>query len=170
MLTARTLRLTKFVSLLAFPGSSSKVSGEIENEFSKYSVRMLDASLTCVIDVCSAIIAQHNKAGNFAFYDVVSLWKRTKSYQDRVLGLYHDILSYLYEENTSSLGLPPSAKSSAQTTRFGNNRMTGDVGNLGGVTVSLYLYPLRAIDCAKRLTHSFFSYLSRKHEPMEESS
>jgi hypothetical protein len=146
LLTACTLRLTKFVSLLAFPGSSSKVSGEIENEFSKYSVRMLDASLTCVIDVCSAIIAQQNKAGNFAYYDVVSLWKRTKSYQDRVLGLYHDVLSYLYEENTSCLGLPPTAKSSAHTTRFGNNRMTGDVGNLSGVTVSPHMHSLNAID------------------------
>ena len=107
---------------------------------------MLDASLTCVIDVCSAIIAQQNKAGNFAYYDVVSLWKRTKSYQDRVLGLYHDVLSYLYEENTSCLGLPPTAKSSAHTTRFGNNRMTGDVGNLSGVTVSLHMHSLNAID------------------------
>jgi len=122
------------IRLLAFPGSSHKVSGEIENEFSKYSVRMLDASLTCVIDICSAVIAQHNKAGNFAGYDVLSLWKRSKAYQDRVLGLYYDVLSHFYQDTISSLGLPATAKSSSQTTRYGNNKMLGDVGNLGNIT------------------------------------
>jgi hypothetical protein len=134
-------------SLLAFPGSSHKVSGEIENEFSKYSVRMLDASLTCVIDICSAVIAQHNKAGNFAGYDVLSLWKRSKAYQDRVLGLYYDVLSHFYQDTISSLGLPATAKSSSQTTRYGNNKMLGDVGNLGNITVS------------RRELNTFWTYL-----------
>ena len=151
-------------SLLAFPGSSQRVSGEIENEFSKYSVRMLDASLICVIDVCSAIVDQHNKAGNFTYFDVISLWKRTKSYEDRVLGLYHDVLSHLYQDTASLIGLPVTAKCSVQTTRFGNNRMSGDVGDFGGVTVSFTRVKAEGIKVILSLTNIFI--YSRKLELM----
>mmetsp|Transcript_31650 Transcript_31650/g.46946 ORF Transcript_31650/g.46946 Transcript_31650/m.46946 type:complete len:965 (-) Transcript_31650:147-3041(-) len=132
------------IRLLAFPGSSFKVSGDIEAEFAKYSVRMLDAAVTCVMDLSTSVLSLSSTANqgsggggmSSTNYDVVTLWKRTKSYRDRVLGLYFDVLSYVYQDDASSTpdGGSASHATMPHLTRHGNNRLNGDVGNLANVT------------------------------------
>ena len=109
------------IRLIAFPGSSHRVYGEIEAEFGRYSCRMLDASCGVVIEAASAIIAvgggvpPEDRGGlvgggtapglvskveqmmapssQYGFYDLVPLWGRAISYRNRVLGVYADVLA-----------------------------------------------------------------------------
>lgn len=107
------------IRLIAFPGSSHRVYGEIEAEFGRYSCRMLDAACGVVVEAASAIIAvgggvppedRGSLGGGTApgllskveqmmapssqhgFYDLAPLWSRAGSYRDRVLGVYADVL------------------------------------------------------------------------------
>lgn len=128
------------IRLLAFPGSSSRVAAEIETEFARYSVRMVQSSSSCVVDLCLAILAStstssnNNNGSNLAgYYDVPGLWARTKSYRDRVLGMYLDVLEYLYREPATA----SSASGGGDTSKYGNNIISGDIGDLSGLTVSI---------------------------------
>jgi hypothetical protein len=136
------------IRLIAFPGSSQRVSTEIETEFAKYSVRMLISSCNSLIDLGSAIVstsnssAQSPNSGNgdgstqnnpsFAYYELPGLWKRAKSYRDRVLGVYSDVLIFLLRRSES-----PATGPLSDLTKYGNNLLKGDLGNLSGLTVSL---------------------------------
>jgi len=52
------LRLGRFIlRLIAFPGSTYRVQGDIENEFSKYSVKMIQNGINCVIEFCKLILS-----------------------------------------------------------------------------------------------------------------
>jgi hypothetical protein len=92
---------------------------------------MIQSSANCIIDLCSAILATNpsgtQATGTLAYYDVPGLWARAKSYRDRVLGMYLDVLAYLYQE-------PTAAMANSAETKFGNNPITGDIGNLTGLT------------------------------------
>ena len=133
------------IRLIAFPGSSARVSTEIESEFAKYSVRMLVSSCNSLIDVASAILQTSQSANqstnpgsggidgvnaSFSYYEIPGLWKRAKSYRNRVLGVYLDVLLFLLRPEEEH---GPNA--SSDTTRFGNNRLKGDIGNLSSITV-----------------------------------
>jgi hypothetical protein len=137
--------------ILAFPGASQRVSGEIEREFAKYSLRMMQAALSAVIDLASAILALEGSSGgtnnstnnNAACYEIANSWKRVQSYRNRVMGLYYSVFAYIYEEpsvpsvnpiNNSNSG---TADSNSQLNAFGNNKLSGDIGNLSGITVRL---------------------------------
>ena len=107
------------IRLIAFPGSSHRVYGEIEAEFGRYSCRMLDAACGVVIEAASAIIAVGGgvppedrgslgggtapglmskveqmmaPSSQYGFYDLAPIWSRAGSYRDRVLGVYADVL------------------------------------------------------------------------------
>mmetsp|Transcript_11959 Transcript_11959/g.34579 ORF Transcript_11959/g.34579 Transcript_11959/m.34579 type:complete len:959 (+) Transcript_11959:329-3205(+) len=70
---------------------------------------------------------------SFRYYEIPGLWKRAKSFRDRVLGVYAEVLSYILHENngaTSTSGASTSGK-----TKYGNNPLVGDVGNLSGLTL-----------------------------------
>lgn len=128
------------IRLIAFPGSTTRVSAEIEKEFSKYSNRMLMSSATSIIDLAQAILSAAKTGANdsssnpsFAFYEIPSLWKRAKSYRDRVLAVYVEVLQYIYDEARADAGSPPMS----DLTKYGNNIMSGDIGDLSGLTVSL---------------------------------
>ena len=135
------------IRLIAFPGSSARVSTEIETEFAKYSVRMLVSSCNSLIDLASAILSS-SKSGNqstnsgggvdgvnasFSYYEIPGLWKRAKSYRDRVLGVYLDVLIFLLRPEEASEG---ATSGSSDATKFGNNRLSGDIGDLSSITVS----------------------------------
>ena len=122
------------IRLLAFPGSSSRVPAEIETEFARYSVRMVQSSASCVVDLCQAILASTGGGGAAGYYDVPGLWARTKSYRDRVLGMYLDVLVYLFREPDASSG------STGDSTKYGNNKISGDIGDLSGLTVSTSMF------------------------------
>ena len=144
------------IRLIAFPGSSARVSTEIETEFAKYSVRMLVSSCNSLIDLASAILST-SKSGNqstnnsgggggigsgidgvnasFSYYEIPGLWKRAKSYRDRVLGVYLDVLEFLLRPQEGASGTTNNAGS--DVTKFGNNTLKGDIGNLSSITVSV---------------------------------
>lgn len=128
------------IRLLAFPGSSSRVPAEIETEFSRYSVRMVQSSACCMVDLCNALLANTTSpsaSGNLVgYYDVPGLWARAKSYRDRVLGMYYHVLVYLYQEPSSAGTAAGSNGSDDSTTKYGNNKIVGDIGDLSGLTVS----------------------------------
>jgi hypothetical protein len=129
-----------WLSLLAFPGASSRVSGEIEREFSKYSVRLLSSAISSVIELASAIVALEPSTGTNVnllakYNDIASAWKRVQSYRNRVLGLFYSIFIYIFGEPDSPDVYPISSCNISQLNSFGNNKLCGDIGNLSGITV-----------------------------------
>jgi hypothetical protein len=120
------------IRLIAFPGSSYRVSGEIEKEFAKYSVRMITTSANSVIDLTVALLGSPSAdGGSMAVYEVPALWKRARSYRDRVLGVYTEVLHYTLQDRPTAA---PSSGSHPDLDQFGNNRLVGDVGDLSGLT------------------------------------
>ena len=150
-------------SLLAFPGSSSRVPAEIETEFARYSVRMVQTAATCIIDLCSALLSTSAPARkshhSLTYYDVPGLWTRAQSYRDRVLGMYLDVLAYLYREPGSQ-----EVSANGTPTRYGNNPISGDIGNLMGLTVS-HTAIHKCLLLLVSLTQVFVLYLRRKPDP-----
>lgn len=140
------------IRLLAFPGASRKVTTDIEAEFAKYSVRMIAAASHSLIDVAT-VFEPRDQSGtqrldNRSAHQLPGLWRRVGSFRNRVLGVYLDVLRYLYQqESVQQLSLsqsesPPdeavnlrSNKFGPDCTRFGNNRLSGDVGNFASLTV-----------------------------------
>jgi len=127
--------------MIAFPGSSHRVSNEIEKEFTKYSVRVITASATSLIELSEALQAAASSAGGGTanqHYNIRSLWKRAKSYNDRVLSVYAEVLHTTLAESGNCIGvgvgvdvsLPPQGV----LNQYGNNSLVGDVGNLSGLT------------------------------------
>ena len=110
--------------LLAFPGTNVRVYGEVENEFSKYSCRMLDAASSALIDFClslsnspNGIQSKSNQLlGNeegWSIVDVPATYKRVLIFRDRVLGTYLEVLTCILEEN--GRGLPSDVPSVADS-------------------------------------------------------
>ena len=139
------------IRMIAFPGASTKVMSEVETEFAKYSVRMLVAAANCLRDLGSAVSSASGggadastngsngpprSGGGLSSYEIPGLWKRAKSYRDRALGVYLEVLTYIYD----GPGQTP-MQSRDQRTKFGTNRLAGDIGNLNGLTVSNFLRP-----------------------------
>ena len=133
------------IRLIAFPGASQKVTAEIETEFAKYSVRIITSSCDAIVEVASILSSafpgnksgeqQHNqqrRSRSSDLYDLPVFWRRAKTYRDRVLAVYLEVLLYLYHEQssatTSSSHVPP------DLTKYSNNRLAGDIGNLSGLT------------------------------------
>lgn len=121
------------IRLLAFPGSTNRVSSEIEKEFSKYSVRMISASCVSIMDLAQAIASAgttQSGSQSYTTYEIPAMWNRAKSYRDRVLAVYMEVLQYIYSCDQSS------SPSMSNTTKYGNNELSGDIGDLSGLTVS----------------------------------
>jgi len=125
------------IRLIAFPGASQKVANEIETEFARYSVRMLASSCEAFVEVASILASAFPADGESTkrrqqssdLYDLPIYWSRAKTYRNRVLGVYLEVLLYLYHEPPL-----PSAQGAPDLTRYGNNRLSGDIGNLSGLT------------------------------------
>ncbi|CAB9500052.1 whole genome shotgun sequence [Seminavis robusta] len=128
------------IRMIAFPGASSKVTAEVESEFAKYSVRMLVASANCLRELSSAIHQSSldgsggpsSSSSTLSNYELAPLWKRTLSYRDRALGVYLEVLLFVYEQQQQTS--PPSSQNNQVRTRFGTNRIQGDIGNFSGIT------------------------------------
>mmetsp|Transcript_7798 Transcript_7798/g.18794 ORF Transcript_7798/g.18794 Transcript_7798/m.18794 type:complete len:912 (+) Transcript_7798:200-2935(+) len=122
------------IRLLAFPGSTNRVSSEMEKEFSKYSVRMINASAISIMDLAQAIAsAGTTQSGtqSYTAYEIPAMWKRAKSYRDRVLAVYMEVLQYIYDESSDQASSPIMS----DTTKYGNNKLSGDIGDLSGLTL-----------------------------------
>ncbi|KAL7533203.1 hypothetical protein ACHAXR_005101, partial [Thalassiosira sp. AJA248-18] len=108
--------------LLAFPGTNVRVYGEIENEFAKYSCKMLEGGAGAMEDFAkslrsaggrgrgksSKLLSSSNKAiltlgldenDGWEIVDVPSTYQRVLVYKKRILGVYYEVLHCLLEEN-----------------------------------------------------------------------
>jgi len=143
------LMMGRFVlRMIAFPGATPRLKGEVEMEFQKYSVRMLENAVEAIGELALLIVSKENDAllngngnenGNgvkaermlgktYGRYDVIPLWKKVWQYRDRVLGMYHDVLHCLLVQGGE--GNRSSESGDNGLTKFGNNRMEGDIGKL----------------------------------------
>lgn len=151
------------IRMIAFPGASQKVIADMEREFARYSIRMISSSCTSFMDVAGAMVSMCHAGsaggggpspGGFllggaglggprrtapasVLYDVPVQWRRAKTYRDRVIGVYLEVLQYIYQEEPSTVSTAAAAaplSTDPDLTRFGNNRMSGDIGNLSGLT------------------------------------
>jgi hypothetical protein len=141
------------IRLIAFPGATRKVIQDIEAEFTKYSIRMIDTACISIIDL--AIIfeprdqsGEHLDSRTIPF--VPGIWHRVQSFRCRVLAVYMDVLRYMYQQDSvMSLelstnlmvdALPDTVSNGGygpKLTRFGNNRLYGDVGNVLALSVGV---------------------------------
>lgn len=126
------------IRMIAFPGASNKVVSEVESEFAKYSVRMLVAAANCLRELATALTATGmsrsetsaaGSSGNLSYYEIPPIWKRAKSYRDRAIGVYLEVLTYIYEQPSQVPTQPGNLR-----TQFGTNSIVGDIGNLNGLT------------------------------------
>jgi pimeloyl-ACP methyl ester carboxylesterase len=125
------------IRMIAFPGASHKVQAEVESEFAKYSVRMLVASANCLRELATALLQVPTDGSAWNTYELTPLWKRTLSYKDRSIGVYSQVLEYLYQQQQQ--GETPtqqlqSLQQEQRRTRFGTNPLVGDIGSLEGLT------------------------------------
>mmetsp|Transcript_19796 Transcript_19796/g.56876 ORF Transcript_19796/g.56876 Transcript_19796/m.56876 type:complete len:1306 (+) Transcript_19796:127-4044(+) len=152
------------IRLIAFPGSSHRVYGEIEAEFGRYSCRMLDAACGVVIEAASAIIAVGGgvppedrgslgggtapglmskveqmmaPSSQYGYYDLAPLWGRAGSYRDRVLGVYADVLARCLTDGGHDVTTTTSAAATAGAGDEDARTIHGNnplVGNIGDLS------------------------------------
>lgn len=136
------------IRLIAFPGASQKVTGEIEAEFARYSVRMVTSAADSFAEVAAALTSNDKTAGSSgSSYQLPGLWKRAKSFRDRVLGVYLEVLLYIFQQPSES----SVNHASSDLTKYGSNRLSGDIGNLSGLTVRSLFRVLVVLDLRLRL-------------------
>jgi hypothetical protein len=118
------------IRMIAFPGASRRVTGEMEAEFARYSVRMILSATHSLIELVSVVSPESGLSDARRKPDIPGIWRYAKTYRDRVLGVYLEVLLHLY-------GQPPSPSDGADVgcNKYGNNRLNGDVGDLSGLTV-----------------------------------
>lgn len=142
--------------LIAFPGSSQRVYGEIETEFAKYAVRVLETVSNTLADTATCITSAKPSSQKSSNYfrnsssndanegnkivlnkrDFAPNWQTSLMYRDQVLGMISDVLNCLLNENGTGTPITASDNDDTSTNRtpFGNNRIVGDIGNLAGLT------------------------------------
>lgn len=130
--------------MITFPGATSRLRGEIETEFTKYSIRMLENAAEAILELTKTMASMEDVTMNgyngvtlvdgangnvtrligkksIAPHELFSLWSKVCQYRDRVLGMYYDVLHCL---------LMDEGQGSGEETRYGNNPLVGDIGNL----------------------------------------
>jgi len=139
---------TSAFELLAFPGASHRVYNEIETEFSKYALRMLENAASSLQEFCLAILStttptptQHPKGDRtYSVYDIPSLYKRANQYQNKLLGMIHDVLVCLLHhdgfgtENAIAVSNDDNTEEEEVLNQHKNNTLKGDVGDLSSIT------------------------------------
>jgi hypothetical protein len=133
--------------LLAFPGISRKMVRDIEEQFTKYSVKLLTSAAETIAACPHQVLQQYAANASSSPPQVpVSVWLRTTQYRDRVVAVYAAVLTELYHESpigiTSGLSAATTPNSPAFD-RYGNNQLHNcgnDIGNLTGVSVSVEIH------------------------------
>lgn len=129
--------------MIAFPGASCRVRREIEGEFAKYSVQMLLASVECLNDAATVVwqaTGSPEEVGNHRrgrLNDLPGIWRRAELYKNRVVAVYLQVLHALFEQAVPNSGATSSG-GTAYLTKYGNNRLVGDIGNVADLTVRIY--------------------------------
>lgn len=153
--------------MIAFPGASCRVRREIEGEFAKYSVQMLLASLDSVADLASLLLqatagpdeASTNRRGRLN--DLPGIWRTMSLYKDRVLAVHLQVLQSLYDQPTNAAS-GSATGGSGYLTKYGNNRLLGDIGNLSDLTVRIN----QSKNCLSIVSVSLFR-LTRSIDPLK---
>jgi len=113
--------LGRFVlRLIAFPGSTHRVCSEIENEFAKYSIRVLDNACDHIIEFTTLLLhlcsqskdeqiqnilhhrtnaSRNIHVGQYRYMDLFPIWQKACIYQTKVFGMYHNVLHCLLIED-----------------------------------------------------------------------
>jgi len=90
-------------------------------------------SVNTLVDLAVAVSAAgRGEASRASYFEIVQLWNRTKSYRDRVLGVHGDVLHYILNDGQQSCH-----PQSPDLTKYSHNRLSGDIGDLSGLTVRL---------------------------------
>lgn len=134
--------VSSVLRMIAFPGASCRVRREIEGEFAKYSVQMLLAAVECLNDAAVLIwqatgTPEEVAAANLRIgrlNDLAGIWRRAELYKNRVVAVYLQVLQALYEQAVPNGGSTGSG-GTAYLTKYGNNRLVGDIGNVADLTV-----------------------------------
>lgn len=144
------------IRMIAFPGASRRIVTEIEKEFAKYSVRMIEISCNSICELASLFEPREQvgeaKLDKRVLQQLPGVWRRVKDCRDRVLGVYVDVLRYIYQQDsafqlhlsetldhTQNNALTTSAdRYGPGLTRFGNNRLMGDVGDVSSLPVRFH--------------------------------
>jgi hypothetical protein len=96
---------------------------------------MIQVAANCIIELCSALLASSSGSPSHSSQDIPGLWRRTQSYRDRVIGVYVEVLGYLYKDSGQG-------NVYGSSTFHGNNSITGDIGNLASTTVSFVSFAI----------------------------
>jgi hypothetical protein len=90
--------------LLTFPASTHRVQHDIQLEFTKYSIRLLDHCLDSCLDLASALdrLGKHSPISRKDIHEWIPLARKTFLYRNRVFAVYVSVLSLLFEKNSSS--------------------------------------------------------------------
>ncbi|KAL7562790.1 hypothetical protein ACA910_019066 [Epithemia clementina (nom. ined.)] len=135
------------IRFIAFPGASRKMTLDMEVEFARYAVRMLVSAVDAWREVASCLLvstgntsttsSSTNKIKNYSMPTAKQmlspLWKRAEIHRNRVLAVFAEVLHVLYQDGsmmtTTTAGAGGHASSSCLT-KYGNNRLHGDIGSL----------------------------------------
>lgn len=136
------------IRMIAFPGSSYRVYAEVEKEFTKYSINILDSAASNFCEFAAVILNKsypntmdrdnalknHNLSlpkKNFGKFDVITIYRRAQSFKNRVLGVYLNVLICLFEQN----GDGDFSDENSYLNEYGNNRLVGDIGKLNTISM-----------------------------------
>ena len=111
---------------LTFPGgasSSQRIIQEIEKEFMKYSLKVLENSCNVIKEdgIILLRMQQQQKKGNLQ-----DICNEMYYHRDKVLGMYSVVLSHLLNPSDSFTNI--------NETEYGTNVLVGDVGDLSDVS------------------------------------
>lgn len=120
--------------LIAFPGSTSRLLSEIEGEFQKYCIKMLIHSQNVCVDLANIVmnISHQNDDkqkdfNTFDYEDALLTLKKAREYRNRIVAVFHNVLTRLLPTEEDINGF-------TQPSKYGNNPLVGDIGNLTSVS------------------------------------
>mmetsp|Transcript_24343 Transcript_24343/g.67449 ORF Transcript_24343/g.67449 Transcript_24343/m.67449 type:complete len:517 (-) Transcript_24343:3409-4959(-) len=139
------------IRFIAFPGASKKMMLDMEREFSKYALRMLVAAAESSRETASCLLQACSANPNQSAKDMLpAYWKRTETYRNRVLAVFTETLMVLYQEHSAE----SFQMSEGDLTKYGNNRLSGDIGNLSTITPEARASGRELMQHLQQLLHS----------------
>lgn len=174
--------------LLAFPGTNVRVYGEVENEFARYSARMLKGGCGAIEDFVKALrsagtenadgkTSEANKVRRqlgmdenegWCIVDVPATYRRAVDYKNRVFGVYVEVLHCLLEENGQ--GYDPFTPWTPTSTESNGNGARNGFYSLGDSAAACRDTCKRNLCCAngelqRSITDAEGTNLSPSHSP-----
>jgi hypothetical protein len=103
----------------------------MEREFAKYAHRMLFAAAESIRETASCLLqASAAQPNETAKQMLPALWRRTETYRNQVLAVYTEVLMVSHQQQSAE----SFQRSESDLTKYGNNRPSGDIGNLSSIS------------------------------------